>query len=260
MDGDAKERVRVGQSALRCPYCHDDVAVEAQDWLACARCLARHHAACWTESGRCGGCGAAEALARAGSAPVRAAEPHEPAPGVVERLLGAPLRLRVVRTVLGEVGPEVDEEAVEAARRVLGDPGHTSRVGRTLTWRHAPGSRGGRDLTLVVASRDGATTLEVEERLGNLVGGLWGGLGGGLGVNLLVHPLVWGVVKDLPWLVGLGIGFTALFLIGLRALVGALARRRRDQVVELAARVEAALARHAVRPPRADPKADPKAS
>lgn len=36
--------------------------------MACAVCLARHHAECWVESPRCGSCGQAEGLFRRGPA------------------------------------------------------------------------------------------------------------------------------------------------------------------------------------------------
>jgi hypothetical protein len=52
-----REDVRVGGSLTRCPYCHDDVAVESKGWVACRRCLARHHEDCWKESLACGTCG-----------------------------------------------------------------------------------------------------------------------------------------------------------------------------------------------------------
>jgi hypothetical protein len=46
----------------RCPFCHDDVAVERETWVACSGCLARHHDACWAEGARCASCGGAEHL------------------------------------------------------------------------------------------------------------------------------------------------------------------------------------------------------
>lgn len=58
-------RVRVERSPNRCPYCHDDVRLEDDAWLACATCLARHHADCWADpggAGRCSGCGGDAAL------------------------------------------------------------------------------------------------------------------------------------------------------------------------------------------------------
>ena len=47
----------------RCPFCHADVVVDREEWLACRGCLARHHAACWREGGRCSCCGNPGALA-----------------------------------------------------------------------------------------------------------------------------------------------------------------------------------------------------
>lgn len=49
-------RVDVRGGQTRCPYCHDSVDVASRDWIACADCLARHHAECWRETGRCGTC------------------------------------------------------------------------------------------------------------------------------------------------------------------------------------------------------------
>ncbi|MCO5168908.1 MAG: hypothetical protein M9894_21420 [Planctomycetes bacterium] len=49
----------------RCPFCHDDLRVDdAASWVACQGCLARHHAGCWAEAGRCAACRTDRALAR----------------------------------------------------------------------------------------------------------------------------------------------------------------------------------------------------
>lgn len=45
----------------RCPFCHE--GAEAEGSVACQGCLARHHEACWNESGRCGSCGSQQGLA-----------------------------------------------------------------------------------------------------------------------------------------------------------------------------------------------------
>jgi tetratricopeptide (TPR) repeat protein len=77
----------------RCPYCHDDIATQADDWVACKDCLARHHEACWDESGRCGSCGSEARLAEEEAPPAtatQAANPNSP--------LG--LRLTLVLAVL----------------------------------------------------------------------------------------------------------------------------------------------------------------
>lgn len=52
---------------VRCPYCRDDVDVEAEDWVACRACLARQHTECW--HGRCASCGGQEYLAASDQAP-----------------------------------------------------------------------------------------------------------------------------------------------------------------------------------------------
>jgi hypothetical protein len=53
-------RVQIETSHSRCPYCHDKA--EAEDRVACASCLAVHHADCWSESGRCAACAGEQAL------------------------------------------------------------------------------------------------------------------------------------------------------------------------------------------------------
>jgi hypothetical protein len=44
----------------RCAYCHD--AVETSERMACTRCLAVHHAECWSADHRCASCGTSAAL------------------------------------------------------------------------------------------------------------------------------------------------------------------------------------------------------
>ena len=49
----------------RCPFCHASVDFAAAAWVACAGCLARHHASCWEESRVCSSCGDPRPLAAA---------------------------------------------------------------------------------------------------------------------------------------------------------------------------------------------------
>lgn len=62
MTGDV--RIKVERAPNRCPYCHDAVRVSEEAWVACAGCLARHHAECWSDRapGRCAACGGEAAL------------------------------------------------------------------------------------------------------------------------------------------------------------------------------------------------------
>lgn len=52
-------------SAARCPFCHSEVLPDREAWVVCATCVARHHADCWREGGRCAACGAQQAVAAA---------------------------------------------------------------------------------------------------------------------------------------------------------------------------------------------------
>jgi hypothetical protein len=49
-----RPKIVVNAGVLRCPFCHDEVAPEKS--IACRDCLARHHAPCWEEGGRCAAC------------------------------------------------------------------------------------------------------------------------------------------------------------------------------------------------------------
>lgn len=58
----------------RCLYCHEEAAEE----MACARCAAHHHDACWDERIQCAACGAVARLGWLERTPGRAAIPqHE---------------------------------------------------------------------------------------------------------------------------------------------------------------------------------------
>jgi hypothetical protein len=61
----APARQRPGLVGLsRCPSCRDTIDRESTGWVACQRCLARHHdAGCWTAASGCSACGATRALA-----------------------------------------------------------------------------------------------------------------------------------------------------------------------------------------------------
>src|SRR5579871_4463817 len=53
-----RRRESAGTSGpTRCPFCHADIAIESEEWVACAACLARHHRECWEEAGACSSCG-----------------------------------------------------------------------------------------------------------------------------------------------------------------------------------------------------------
>lgn len=107
-----RERVRAKASLVRCPFCHDDVRVGEQRWVACAGCLARHHAGCWGEAGRCSACGDAAALA--GGRPSRLREALF-ALAVVGVLVGIGLVLAGLQALRLEIVADRELRRVEAA-------------------------------------------------------------------------------------------------------------------------------------------------
>jgi hypothetical protein len=57
-------RTRDDVAVHRCPFCHDTIRIDDEAWVACARCLARHHDGCFAEGARCGACGHEATLVR----------------------------------------------------------------------------------------------------------------------------------------------------------------------------------------------------
>ncbi len=118
-----RDDVRVPSSLVRCPYCHADVNVERDVWVACKACLARHHATCWREGGACASCRTAEFVS------MRAPEPPPPTRGsrvapvallaVGAALLIVPifLGLRAAREREAARQMEAERVAIEEARR-----------------------------------------------------------------------------------------------------------------------------------------------
>lgn len=122
---DVAARVDPVASALRCPFCHDPVQLEVRTpWVACAACLARHHAPCWDESRRCGACGHGlrlrpDAHSRGALALVGAA-----AAGVVLTLLAA------VPTLAARA---LDERRYPAPAPIVAPPPSRPRAGPDLS-------------------------------------------------------------------------------------------------------------------------------
>lgn len=51
-----QSQVAFAKDTHRCPFCHEDVDVADDEWVACKQCLARHHVGCWSEGNRCSAC------------------------------------------------------------------------------------------------------------------------------------------------------------------------------------------------------------
>ncbi len=134
--------------------------------------------------------GGVEALAaEVGIAPetVRAAAQGVAAPGVAPAglrhnpVIGGPTKLSFERVVEGEL-PEAEYSAlVEEIRRIIGQVGLVSQLGRSFAWSTSRGVSSRRDLEVVVSVRGGRTRIAVQESLGPLMGAVFGGIGGGMG-------------------------------------------------------------------------------
>ncbi|MEE9185137.1 MAG: hypothetical protein V3U39_11790 [Acidimicrobiia bacterium] len=117
--------------------------------------------------------------------------------GAAARFLGGPPTIRYERTLRGELSAEGLERLIVPIQRAAGKlRGQAGVLGRTLTWRYEANDYL-RSLQVIVASRNGRTRIDIEERLPGLAWGIFGGImgGGGLGLGLGV---------------GLGVGIGAL--------------------------------------------------
>lgn len=98
----------------------------------------------------------------------------EPAP-----LLGAPVRLVTERVIAGELRESSLAAVLDAIQRETDDPGQPRGIGGVLVWHSSPPlqyarARWHRRLSLRVTPRDGATTVRVEESIGDAAGGIFG--------------------------------------------------------------------------------------
>ena len=123
------------------------------------------------------------------------------ASGIGPALAGTPLVLRAEQVIPGDLQEEDYEQIVTEIQMATDVPGNASMVGRTLTWRSVTSEHQTRSLQVTVASRNGETRIQAQERLHGYAGSLYGGVVFGAGTG-----------------VGLGVGFG----VGLGALGSAL--------------------------------------
>jgi serine/threonine protein kinase len=96
-------------------------------------------------------------------------------------LLGGPTRLLFERVVDGEISETDYPALVEEIRRVIGEVGQVSQLGRSFSWTMNRGSGGIRQIEIGVTVRNGRTRIMAQETLGQLIGAIFGGVGGGVG-------------------------------------------------------------------------------
>ncbi|RMG08470.1 MAG: hypothetical protein D6731_21925 [Planctomycetota bacterium] len=159
--------VRVGGSRLRCPYCHDEVDVDGEAWLACAACLARHHEVCWTEARGCASCGEEQALGRVatpGAGPPRLRPLGEPRRETrATAFLGFPKRA-LERRFAGEATLSDAAWLDATIRRAVKQKGRVALEQGALVWRpERPDLCRAGGLSVTLAAQEGTTTLRLED-------------------------------------------------------------------------------------------------
>ncbi|MGQ0764406.1 MAG: protein kinase domain-containing protein [Gemmatimonadota bacterium] len=105
----------------------------------------------------------------------------------VNPFYGAPSRLEYEVILDGELPDDAIEDLVDEIRRTVGEVGHVSTVGRTVTFaatRHHPGTDTQRQLQVTVSLRQGRTTLRAFEDLRQYSNGILWGITGGAGAGL----------------------------------------------------------------------------
>lgn len=158
-------------------------------------------------------------------------------PSFWARFLGEPPTVTIRASVPGEMPVSEFEglvPVIQQATRVAGQP---SLLGRTLTW-HAEIGFGRRDrsINVTVATRDGETHIQAEERLGPVAlamfaGGMGGagmGLGMGVGAGFGLE-----VLGSALFAVLAPVGAVSLAYIAAREVFGRFARSRRRVMVEV---------------------------
>jgi hypothetical protein len=165
-------------------------------------------------------------------------------------LTGAPLTVRLERTVVGELPESELDRLVPDIQQAADGHGQASLIGHTLTWRSNT-SNTERSLLVDVSARDGQTHILIEERLhglaGQLFGGLLGGVGGGIGLGIGL-----GVGLGALGSAAFAIAFPAAVIGGsyvmARSIFGSVARRRRRVLRDLLDRLTERVARATAEP------------
>jgi len=119
MESERAREIKIEGNPTRCPYCHDEVAVLAEE-VACEKCLARHHETCWRDAGRCATCGHSTRLVHEGA---------RPAPMVTEEDARNELREDDrIPTALEIAERRLAQQNIERAERVEAQVRYASRV------------------------------------------------------------------------------------------------------------------------------------
>jgi hypothetical protein len=161
-------------------------------------------------------------------------------------LLGHPSELRFQYFVPGEVPSSAFPRLTELIESRLDLPGQPQTAGSSLRWYPVGAPR---LLQVAVVPEHGRTTIRITERLSPLIGGLFGGIVGGAGGGLggAAAGVIGGVLGSL-WggLLAAGLAVVGSWWLA-RSIFVRVARRRREQLAELGAELNAEAERLASR-------------
>lgn len=149
----------------------------------------------------------------------------------VNPFYGAPNRLEYELTLDGEIPVDDLEDLVEEIRRGVGEVGHISTVGRTLTFastRDDPVSYTQRQLQVTVSARQGRTTIRAFEDLraysNSVLWGITGGAGAGLGSATI--GIIMGNQGNIAVALPIGLGVAGAAYVAGRLILAAGVRRK----------------------------------
>ena len=139
---------------------------------------------------------------------------------------GAPLKLELAHTFMGEYPREDFEAIIDLIRSMMREPGRAELLKSSITWSAGTSPRAtGPFIVVTVSVRDGKTSLHVSDSLGQLAGGLYGGLGGGLGGGAIMVPIV--AFLSMPALIPVAVAtWLGGVFLGTREIFKRAARRR----------------------------------
>ena len=155
--------------------------------------------------------------------------------------LGVPTSLLVEHTIDGEIAESEYPLLVKEIHSVLSIVGHTSTLGRSLTWSPAESGAVGRSVQIRVVSEAGRTWIRIRERL-DLVGDnrilpYLGAMGGGIVLALLAGAM--GFADSALILIPGALGGVLGFNLTARSLYARTVKRRRPQLDSLGDRLAA---------------------
>jgi hypothetical protein len=156
-------------------------------------------------------------------------------PTLLDKLVGARLEIELGTIIPGELPAAGFERVLSIIQQVARHHGQGNLLGHTLTWQ-GESANGQRSLMVVVSTRDGETSVRIEERLHGFAGGLFGGMvgGGGMGIG---QGIGWGLLGSMTFAVAFPVGFLGLSYVSARAIYRNRAEERRRVLTDLLDRI-----------------------